>query len=376
MLSGSALPPPRVDPFGVTPDGRPVEMHTLSNASGMEVCFLSLGGIIVSVKVPDRDGVQADVTPGYDTLDDYLADDDYFGALIGRYANRIAGGRFVLDGTTFALTPNDGPNLLHGGAQGFHRAIWTVNPFVSDCTTGAVLTHTSQAGEGGFPGTLNVRVTYTLTDRNELWFDYTATTDAATPVNLTQHLYFNLAGHASGDIFDHQLTLIASRYLPVNDEIIPTGEMRQVEGTPFDFRQPRTIGAGMRSHDVLLPIDGYDHSFVLDDGAPGASRVVARLYEPGSGRLLEIETTEPGLQLYSGDQLGKGTTGKNGRPYIRHGALALETQHFPNSPNEPSFPSTILRPGEEYVSRTVYRFGTGTLATRSLEQRTAVRRPT
>jgi aldose 1-epimerase len=356
MLSGSALPPLRVDPFGVTPGGRKVEMHTLANASGMEVCFLSLGGIIVSVKVPDRDGAHADVTPGYDTLDDYLADGDYFGALIGRYANRIGGGRFELDGATYTLTPNDGPNLLHGGAHGFHRAIWTVEPFARERSVGAVLTYTSRAGEGGFPGTLGVRVTYTLTDDNELWFDYAATTDAATPVNLTQHLYFNLAGHAAGDVLDHELTLFASRYLPVNDEIIPTGELRPVEGTPFDFRAPRTIGAGMRNRDALLPIDGYDHSFVLDDGSAGSPRLVARLYEPGSGRQLEIETTEPGLQLYSGDQLGKGTTGKNGRPYIRHGALALETQHFPNSPNEPSFPSTILRPGQKYSSRTVYRF--------------------
>lgn len=356
MLSGSALPPLRVDPFGVAPDGRLVEMHTLTNASGMEVRFLSLGGIIVSVKVPDRDGVLADVTPGYDTLEHYLADGDYFGALIGRYANRIAGGRFELDGTTYTLTPNDGPNLLHGGAMGFHRAVWNVDPFASDSMVGAVLTHTSQAGEGGFPGSLDVRVTYTLTDRNELWFDYAATSDAATPVNLTQHLYFNLAGHAAGNIFDHQLTLYASRYLPVNEEIIPTGELRRVDATPFDFRNARTIGAGIRSHDAHLPIDGYDHSFVLDTGVKGTTRIAARLYEPGSGRLLEIETTEPGLQLYSGDQLGKGTIGKNGKPYIRHGALALETQHFPNSPNEPSFPSTILRPGDEYSSRTVYRF--------------------
>jgi aldose 1-epimerase len=226
---------------------------------------------------------------------------------------------------------------------------------------GAVLTYTSRAGEGGFPGTLSVRVTYTLTDSNELWFDYSATTDAATPINLTQHLYFNLAGHAAGDVLDHQLTLFASRYLPVNGQIIPTGEVLPVEGTPFDFREKRAIGAEMHSRDALLPIDGYDHSFVLDDGAAGLTHVAARLYEPGSGRLLEIETTEPGLQLYSGDQLGKGTTGKNGQPYIRHGAVALETQHFPNSPNEPSFPSTILRPGKEYSSRTVYRFSTRAL---------------
>jgi aldose 1-epimerase len=356
MLSGNASPL-RVGPFGIAPNGQAVEMHTLANASGMEVGFLTLGGIIVSVKVPDRDGVLTDVTPGYDTLEEYVDDVCYFGALIGRYANRIAGGRFALDGKTYTLAPNDGPNLLHGGEHGFHRAVWSVEPFARECSVGAVLTYTSRDGEGGFPGTLNVRVTYTLTDHNELWFDYAATTDAPTPVNLTQHCYFNLAGHAAGDILDHQLTLFASRYLPVDDEIIPTGELRDVEGTPFDFRVPRTIGAGIRSRDDELPIDGYDHSFVLDEGAPGATRLVARLYEPGSGRLLEIDTTEPGLQLYSGDQIGDGLNGKDGQRYARHGAVALETQHFPNSPNVPDFPSTILRPGAEYVSRTVYRFG-------------------
>ncbi len=357
MRSGSTLPPLQVEPFGVMPDGRLVELYTLVNAAGMEVCFLSLGGIIVSVKVPDRHGVLLDVTPGYDTLDDYLADREYFGALIGRYANRIAAARFTIDDASYTLSPNDGPNLLHGGAYGFHRALWSVAPFTHDGSVGAVLAHTSPAGEDGFPGTLDVRVTYTLTNENELCFDYAVTTDAATPVNVTQHLYFNLAGHAAGDIFDHQLTLVASHYLPVDDDIIPTGDMRPVDGTPFDFRQPRTIGAGMRAPDGQLPIDGYDHTFVLDDSADGASRVVARLYEPASGRQLEIETTEPGLQFYSGGQLGRGRSGKNGQPYIRHGALALETQHFPNSPNEPGFPSTILRPGGQYSSRTVYRFG-------------------
>ena len=338
------------------PGGRPVELHTLTNSAGIEVCFLSLGGIIASVKVPDRHGVLADVTPGYDALDDYLADTCYFGALIGRYANRIAGGRFTLDGREYAMTPNDGPNLLHGGARGFHRALWDVESSAHDESVGATLLHTSP-GDEGFPGTLRVRVTYTLTDRNELVFDYHATTDAPTPVNLTQHSYFNLAGHASGDILDHELTLLASAYLPVNDEIIPTGELSPVEGTPFDFRKARTIGAGIRSRDEELPIDGYDHSFVLD-GPAGGMRRAARLFEPVSGRVLEIETTEPGLQLYSGDQLGGGPRAKDGHVYQRHGAVALETQHFPNSPNVPAFPSTILRPGEEYRSRTIYRFGT------------------
>lgn len=357
MTAGSALPTVRAVPFGVTPEGAAVDLHSLTNATGMEVCFLNLGGIIVAVKVPDRDGVVADVAPGYDSVEGYLADDSYFGAIIGRYANRIARGRFTIDGQSYALTPNDGPHLLHGGAQGFHRAMWSVAPFTSAGAVGAVLTYYSAAGEGGFPGAVTVSVTYTLTDTNELQLDYRATCDAPTPVNLTQHSYFNLAGHAAGDILDHELTLFASQYLPVDEQIIPTGELRPVENTPFDFRVPRTIGSGIRSPDEFLPIDGYDHSFVLEKATlPGGSRLVARLREPVSGRVLEVETTEPGLQLYSGDQLGNGPSGKDGSPYVRHGAVALETQHFPNSPNEPSFPSTILRPGEEYVSRTVYRF--------------------
>ncbi len=323
----------------------------------MEVCFISLGGIISAVKVPDRCGVVVDVTPGYDTLDEYLHDGHYFGALVGRYANRIAFGRFELDGVRYTLPTNDGANLLHGGADGFHRAVWHVDPFVSDTVVGAVLSYTSPDGESGFPGTLHARVTYTLTDANELCVDYFATTDRATPVNLTQHSYFNLAGHGSGEILDHHLSLNASHYLPVDDEILPTGVLASVTGTPFDFRIARSIGSGMGTRDATLPIDGYDHSFVIDAGAAGVTRRAARLYEPVSGRTLEIDTTEPGLQLYSGDQLGGGLSGKEGRPYVRHGALALETQHFPNSVNVPAFPSTILRPGEEYRSRTLYRFG-------------------
>jgi aldose 1-epimerase len=357
MATGSALAGSRVAPFGTMPDGTVVEMHTLVNASGMEVCFLNLGGIIVAVKVPDRAGVIADVCPGYDTVGEYLGDRSYFGALVGRYANRIAGARFTLDGRKHVLSPNDGPNLLHGGRNGFHRAVWTVTPFTRDGAVGAALTHSSPDGEEGFPGTLNVRVTYTLTDRNELCLDYHATTDAATPVNLTQHSYFNLAGHGAGEILDHELTLHASKYLPVDQSIIPTGEVVPVEGTAFDFRSARTIGSGLLLRNELLPIDGYDHCFVLDDvRAQNGLRLAARLREPVSGRVMEIATTEPALQFYSGDQLGGGITGKEGLPYVRYGALALETQHYPNSPNESSFPSTIVRPGDEYVSRSIYRF--------------------
>lgn len=356
MISGNA-PPHASVPFGVTPAGDAVEMHTLTNASGMEVCFLSLGGIISAVKVPDRAGVLADVSPGYDTLDEYLCDTSYFGALVGRYANRIAHATFELDGVRHTLVANDGENALHGGVPGFHQVIWAVEPFLLDSSVGAALSRTSPDGEAGFPGTLDVRVTYLLTDANELHFEYVARTDRPTPLNLTQHTYFNLAGHAAGEILHHELFINASHYLPVDDDLVPLGAMVLVDGTPFDFRSAHPIGRDMPRRSADMPVDGYDHAYVLDEVA-GVMRLAARLYEPTSGRTLEIETTEPSLQFYGGDQLGDGPPGKEGRSYVRYGALALETQHFPNSVNMPGFPSTILRPGEEYRSRTVYRFGT------------------
>jgi aldose 1-epimerase len=356
MISGNA-PPHASVPFGVTPAGEAVELHTLTNASGMEVCFLSLGGIISAVKIPDRNGVIADVTPGYDTLEEYLRDTSYFGALVGRYANRIAHATFELDGVRYTLTANDGDSALHGGIPGFHHVVWTVAPFAADGSVGAVLSYTSPDGEAGFPGTVDVRVTYTLTDANELCFEYTAQTDRPTPINLTQHTYFNLAGHAAGEILEHELFVNASHYLPVDDDLVPLGAIVPVEGTPFDFRSAHAIGRDLPRRGAGMPVDGYDHAYVLDDGTAGAMRLAARLYEPTSGRTLEIVTTEPSLQFYGGDQLGDGPPGKEGRTYVRYGALALETQHFPNSVNMPDFPSTILRPGEEYRSRSVYRFG-------------------
>lgn len=348
MISGNA-PPHASAPFGTTPAGQAVEQHTLTNASGMEVCFLNLGGLLTAVRVPDRAGVMADITPGYESLEEYLNDQSYFGALVGRYANRIARGRFKIDGVHYELPPNDGENVLHGGVPGFHRALWSVQPFETNSTVGGVLSYPSPHGEAGFPGALDVRVTYTLTDANELCFDYAATTDRATPVNLTQHAYFNLAGHGAGEILAHELSIDALEYLPVDDDIIPLGTMAPVAGTPFDFRVAHAIGRDM--------VGGYDHAFALDASEPGAMRRAARLWEPTSGRTMEIETTARSLQFYAGDQLGSGPPGKEGRSYVRYGALALETQHFPNSVNVPAFPSTILRPGEEYRSRTVYRFG-------------------
>ncbi|MDQ2667618.1 MAG: galactose mutarotase [Gemmatimonadota bacterium] len=345
----------RTTAFGTLPDGEAVEMHTLANAAGVEISFLNLGGIITRISVPDRDGVFADVTPGYDTLDHYLADNRYFGALVGRYANRIADARFTLDGVEHRLSVNNGRNHLHGGPHGFHSVIWSVEPVASASGNGAILRHTFAAGSDGYPGTLDVAVTYTLTEASELVIDYVATTDAATPVNLTQHVYFNLAGHASGDVRDHELTLRASHYLPVNEDVIPTGELLPLDETPFDFRVRRPIRAASATSEGGGFVE-YDHCFVLDASDP--QRAAAVLRDPRSGRTVEVLTTEPGMQFYTGKYIGTGKHGKGGHHYDANTALALETQHFPNSPNEARFPSTILRPGQEFRSSTTYRFTT------------------
>jgi len=332
-------------------------LFTLANASGMEVRFASVGGVILSVLVPDRNGTMADVALGYDAPDDYQKDRNYFGAIVGRYANRIAKGTFSIDGHACALAQNDGPNHLHGGIRGFHRAEWSVEPFTGVARRGAVLSRLSPAGEEGYPGNLQVDVSYTLTDRNELIVDYLATTDAPTPVNLTQHSYFNLAGHDRGDILGHQLTLNASRFTPVDATLIPTGELRAVAGTPFDFTAAQAIGARIDGNDEQLRFGhGYDHNFVIDRADATTLTLAARVAEPSSGRVLEVHTTEPGLQLYTGNWLDGSQPGKRGHAYGRRCGLALETQHFPDSPNQEQFPSTILRPGQEYRSRAVYRF--------------------
>src|SRR5258706_1055243 len=347
MLSGSEAS--RVTASGTLSDETPIERHVLSNASGMEVSFLTLGGIITSVMAPDRHGNLSDVTPGFDRLEDYLADHDLRGSLVARYENRIAGGRFVIDGETFTIPPNAGPNLVQGGPDGLHRAVWRAEPFDQHGMTGVALRYTSPPGEGGFPGTLDVTATYSLTNANELSLDYVAHADRPTPCNITQHIYFNLAGHRSGSVLDHELTIAASEVLELDDEQIPTGRTVPVAGTAFDFRHQHAISEAMRSAPLLGA--GFDHTFVLRDGARAA-----RLVELGSGRTLEVETTEPGLQLYTGNHLSA-VRGKGGAHYHPHDALALETQHFPNSPNVPQFPDTILRLGGEYRSRTVYRFG-------------------
>jgi len=343
-------------PFGNV-DGKPVFVYTLSNANGMEVRAMSYGAIIVSLRARDRDGRPDDIVLGFDVLDGYLAGHPYFGAIVGRYGNRIAKGRFELDGKTYQLATNNGPNHLHGGARGFDKVVWEAEPFDRDGQSGVVFTHTSPDGDEGYPGTLNVRVTYTLTPANELIVDYDATTDRATPINLTQHSYFNLAGAGTGDILDHQLTLDADRFTPVDATLIPTGEVAPVEGTPFDFRRPTAIGARIGADHVQLKNGtGYDHNWVLSRSGGGLVHA-ARLLEPTTGRTLDVSTTEPGVQFYSGNFLDGKLTGRSGHVYKQRYGLCLETQHFPDSPNHQHFPSTILRPGERYRSSTVFAFG-------------------
>ena len=336
-----------------------MDAFTLRNAHEMVVRLIAYGGSIVSIELPDRDGLPADIVLGYDSVEGYEADRSYFGALIGRYANRIARGRFTIDGHTHAVTVNDGPNHLHGGRRGFHKVPWNVTPFEDGDVTGALLSYTSVTGDEGYPGTLSVSVLVTLNDDNELAFDYAAVTDEPTPVNLTHHGYFNLAGHDAGDVRGHELTIAASRYTPVDATLIPTGQLRDVTGTPFDFRTPRLIGAALTADDEQLRIaGGFDHNFVLDRDDDSEISLAARLHDPGSGRTVEIFTTEPGLQLYSGQALG-GVVGKGGHTYGLNAGVALETQHFPDSPNQAAFPNTILRPGDGFTSRTVYRFSVG-----------------
>lgn len=344
-------------PFGTTAAGEAVEIFTLTNPSGIEVRAMTYGGIIVSLKTLDRSGQLADIVLGFDSLAPYDAGSPYFGSIIGRYGNRIGGARFTLDDATYVLAANNGPNHLHGGDRGFDRRVWSGEPFQTDSTVGVVFRYTSPDGEEGYPGALSVQVSYTLTDRNALEVEYVAATDKATPVNLTQHSYFNLVGAGSGDILGHELMIAASHYTPVDSTLIPTGEIAPVEGTPFDFRTPTAIGARIDDADPQIAKGpGYDHNFVLDRKGEGLE-LAAQLVGPTSGRTLTIHTTEPGIQFYSGNFLDGTIAGKGGLVYGYRSGLCLETQHYPDSPNQPSFPSTILRPGEEYRTRTVMTFG-------------------
>ncbi len=342
--------------FGKTREGQAVELYTFSNAQGMEVRAMTYGGIILSLKTPDRTGKLDDVTLGFDTLDPYLATHPYFGALIGRYGNRIAKGKFKVDGKEYKLAVNNGPNSLHGGLKGFDKVVWQAESFDKPEGVGVVFRYTSADGEEGYPGTLQTKVTYTLTDKNELIFDYHATTDKATPVNLTNHAYFNLAGAGTRDVLDHQMMINADHFTPVDSTLIPTGELKSVEGTPFDFRKPTAIGARIEAKDQQIKYGpGYDHNYALNKQGAGLT-LAARVSEPTSGRVMEVSTTEPGVQFYTGNFLDGTLTGKGGHVYKRRFGFCLETQHYPDSPNQPNFPSSILKPGETYTSRTVYAF--------------------
>jgi len=329
---------------------------TLKSAGGMEVRAIPYGGIITSIRVPDRDGRFDDVVLGYDDPGSYMTNNaPYMGAIIGRYCNRIAKGMFTLDGQPYRLATNNGPNHLHGGNKGFDKMVWQAEEFRNAYGAGVIFRYSSPDGEEGFPGTVRAQVTYTLNDRNELIVDYLASSDKATPLNLTQHSYFNLTG-AARDVLDHEVTINADRYTPVDPTLIPTGAMAPVDGTPFDFRKPVTIGSRITQEDQQLRNGkGYDHNFVLNRQGEGLVHA-ARVYEPSTGRVLDVSTTEPGVQFYSGNFLDGSIKGKSGRLYQQHFGFCLETQHFPDSPNQPQFPSTILRPGTEFRSRTVFAF--------------------
>lgn len=342
-------------PYGAMADGTQVEQFTLTNANGMELRAISYGGIVTHLMVPDRNGKPGDVVLGYDSLDGYLKDTAHHGAIVGRYANRIGKARFKLDGKTYKLAANNGPNTLHGGIEGFDRYVWGAEPFEKPGEVGIVFTHTSPDGDEGFPGTLSVRVTYTLTDSNQFAVDYSATTDKPTVINLTQHSYFNLAGEGSGDVLAHELQINADRYTPVDATLIPLGELANVEGTPLDFRSKTAIGARIDAdHPQMKLGNGYDHNFVVNRSGNDLV-LAAHVEEPKTGRVMEVHTTEPGMQLYTGNFLD-GTPGKSGHAYQRRNAFCLETQHFPDSPNKPAFAATTLRPGEEFRSKTLYSF--------------------
>ena len=347
--------------FGTLPNGQSTQLFTLRNAHGIEIQLTNYGGIITSLKTPDRAGRFADIVLGYDNLAAYVANSPYFGAIVGRYANRIARGHFTLDGATYTLAVNNGPNSLHGGLRGFDKVIWNARPFQNQDGQGVALDYTSANGEEGYPGTLHATVTYTLTPDDRLIVDYAATTDKATPINLSQHSYWNLAGNASRDILGHVLTINADGITPVDSTLIPTGEIMPVQGTPFDFRTPHAIGerVDQRQNTQIRYGNGYDHNWVLNRGGAAADALVlaVRVVEPSSGRTMEISTTQPGLQFYSGNFLDGSNIGKGGVVYHFRYGLALETQHFPDSPNHSNFPSTILHPGEQFHSRTVFKFG-------------------
>lgn len=338
--------------FGTTANGEEVKIYTLTNPRGLVAKVMTYGATLTEMHVPDRNGAFADVTLGYSTFDKYADGHPFFGSIAGRYANRIARGRFTLNGEEYVLATNNGPNHLHGGLSGFDKKVWDSEIVESPLGVAVKFTCVSTDGEEGYPGNLEVAVVYTLTDLDELRIDYTATTDAPTVVNLTNHAYWNLAGEGNGDILDHELQILATEYTVVDNTSIPTGELGKVDGTVMSFLRPTTIGERIDR----VQGAGYDHNYVLTKSAPGALDLAANLRDPKSGRVMKLYTTEPGVQLYTGNYLGGPETGKSGKPYPRHSGVCLETQHFPDSPNHPSFPSTVLNPGETYTQTTVHRF--------------------
>ena len=344
--------------FG-TQDGRSINLYTLTNAHGLEVRAMNYGGIIVSIRVPDRKGEFADIVLGHETLEGYIPNPPFLGAIVGRYANRIANGTFTLGGKKYDLPKNDGPNTLHGGVdKTFNKVVWDGEPLKGK--TGVAFTYVSKDGDDGFPGNLKLKVTYTLTDANAIVIDYEATTDKATPINLSQHSYFNLAGEGTSDILNHEVMINADRFTPVDKNLIPTGELRPVKGTPLDFTTSTRVGARIDdSYEQIALGHGYDHNWVINRKAGDKGLVLAaRVYEPTSGRVMEVSTTQPGVQFYTGNFLDGTVTGKQGHVYKRRYGLCLETQHFPDSPNHPDFPTTILKPGETFRSQTVFKFST------------------
>ncbi|MFJ2818871.1 aldose epimerase family protein [Streptomyces sp. NPDC087294] len=354
-LGGGGRPVKSV--FGVLGDGTKVDLWALENG-GTRLKVLSYGGVVHSLELPDRRGRYANVVLGLGSIEEYVASSPFFGALIGRYGNRIGKGQFTLDGKKYQLSVNDGANSLHGGAQGFDKRVWDVEPFTQGSDVGLRLYYTSVDGEMGYPGTLRVKVTYTLTRHGAWHIDYEATTDKATVVNLTSHVYWNLAGEGSGSVEDHELTIAAARYTPTDPGLIPTGELAKVSGTPFDFRSAKAIGRDLRAgHVQQVQAKGFDHNWVLDKGISATPEKVATLRDPHSGRTLSIATDQPGLQFYTGNFLDGTLTGTGGHTYRQGDALCLETQHFPDSPNQPSFPTTVLRPGQTYRTSTVHTFG-------------------
>lgn len=336
--------------IGKMPDGREVEQFVLTNANGLRVTIMTYGATITSVEVPDRDGKSANVTLYLDSFEKYLAGHPYFGSTVGRYANRIAKGRFTLDDTEYTLATNDKPNHLHGGPTGFGKRLWHAAPVEADDSVAVAFTYTSEDGEEGYPGKLDATVLYKLSDKNELVMDYTATTDKPTVVNLTNHAYWNLAGAGSGTVLDQLLTINADRFLPVDDTLIPLGEPDDVDETPMDFRKAKPVGSRIEQVE-----GGYDHCYILNQPSVGEMTLAARLVDPGSGRVMEVHTTQPAIQFYAGNFLDGSLSG-DGKTYGKHAALCLETQHYPDSPNRSEYPSTVLRPGETYRQTTVHKF--------------------